>query len=81
MDVTINLKQFANSVNSIASYIKNYINNVNESLSTKVNEAPTDDKSYVRKNGNWENLTIPEQQIEIATDEEVAKIIEDAFKN
>jgi hypothetical protein len=81
MDVTINLKQFASSVNSIASYIKNYINNVNESLSTKVNEAPTDDKSYVRKNGNWENLTIPEQQIEIATDEEVAKIIEDAFKN
>lgn len=81
MDITINLKQFADSVNSIANYVKGYVSKVNESLNTKVNEAPSDDKSYVRKNGNWENLTIPEQQIEFATDEEVAKIIEDAFKD
>lgn len=82
MNSSITLKQFADAVNSIAAYVKERVATVNQALATKVGDAPADGKTYVRKNGNWEDLTIPEQQtINYATDEEVAEIINNAFKD
>ena len=69
-------------VDKALNNVKERVAIVNQALNTKIGDAPADGKTYVRKNGNWEDLTIPEQQtINYATDEEVAEIINNAFKD
>lgn len=47
------------------------INDINTKLETKVNEAPKDDNSYVRKNGEWVDLTSADNTVKHTAGESV----------
>ena len=47
------------------------INDINTKLETKVDEAPKDDNSYVRKNGEWVDLTSADNTVKSVAGESV----------
>ena len=47
------------------------INDINTKLETKVTEAPVDDNSYVRKNGQWVDLTSADNTVKHTSGESV----------
>ena len=59
------------ATNSILNEAIIDINDINAKLETKVNEAPKDNNSYVRKNGEWVDLTSADNTVKHAVGESV----------
>ena len=56
------------------------INDINTKLETKVTEAPVDDNSYVRKNGEWVDLTSADNTVKHTAGESVIDNSEGGIK-
>ncbi len=56
------------------------INDINTSLETKVTDAPVDDNSYVRKNGQWVDLTSADNTVKHTSGESVIDNSEGGIK-
>ena len=59
------------ATNSILNEAIIDINDINAKLETKVNEAPKDNNSYVRKNGEWVDLTSADNTVKHTVGESV----------
>lgn len=74
MSKAITAAQLGSAISAVKAYILAAVKNVSASIAKKVDDAPSDGKNYVRKDGAWVEAEAG-ATIEYATDDEVNEAI------